>query len=369
MKQTSSPLRWVITLAVCSAIAYALYYFNQQQNAPASSAAPMEFPETVEAIKVGTTLWAPKTKALGEVVATRIITIRNELEGSIMTLNLPSGGKVKQGQLLVQLDSSEEQANLVNAKANLELAEIELRRNKKLYKQGVVSQDNYDKARIQVTIQQANIDAIASLIKKKTIKAPFDAVTGLHSLEVGQYLSSNSEINTLVSVDDKIWVDFKLPQQFSYIQTGTELLVKLPYAQEPIKGTILAKNTQLNRAARSLTFRAEITNKGQLLKPGIVVNVQVSTSPAVSAMEVPTSAIMRDQFSTYVYLLAPDKDNKNYRATRKEITIGEEFDSSTIVISGLSLDDQIVSLGAFKLRPDMLVTFDSKANSLDEASN
>ncbi|GLR72257.1 efflux RND transporter periplasmic adaptor subunit [Agaribacter marinus] len=366
MKQTSSIFRWLITLGACCAIAYALYYFNLRQNASAASNEPMEFPETVEAIKVGSTTWVSKTKALGEVVATRIITIRNELEGTIVALNLPSGGQIKQGQILVQLDSSEEQANLANARANLELAEIELRRNKKLYKQGVVSQDNYDKARIQVTIQQAKIDAITSLIDKKTIKAPFDAVAGLHSLEVGQYLSANSEINTLVSVDDKIWVDFKLPQQFAYIQTGTELQVKLPYDEVPVKGKILAKNTLLNRAARSLTFRAEITNTDQLLKPGIVVNVLVPTSVATQAIEIPTSAIMRDQFSTYVYFLTPAQDNKNYRATRREITIGEEFDSSTIVTSGLNINDLIVSLGAFKLRPDLLVTFDPKANALDK---
>ncbi|MCF2948247.1 efflux RND transporter periplasmic adaptor subunit [Paraglaciecola aquimarina] len=367
MKNTSQFTRWGITLVTCGTIAVILFYINQGQSNASVGQTPPELPEMVEAIQVSSTIWSPKTKALGEVVATRTITLRNELEGSIITLNLPSGGEVTQGQTLVQLDTSEEQARLANAKASLELAEIELRRNKQLYQQKIVSQDNYDKARIQVTIRQAEVQAINSLINKKTIKAPFNAITGLHTLEVGQYLSANSEINTLVGIDQKIWVDFKLPQQFANINKNSDVLIQSPHSEQSIKGKIVAQNTLLNKAARSLTFRAQIDNNQQLLKPGTVVSVLAPTTEPQEALKIPTSAIMRDQFANYVYLLTPAKDNKNYRAQRREIELGGEHGSDTVVTSGLVMNDLIVSIGAFKLRPDMLVTFNPKA-ALDQAA-
>ncbi|MGJ8680751.1 efflux RND transporter periplasmic adaptor subunit [Paraglaciecola sp.] len=368
MKNTSPLLRWSITVFTCGILATALFYINQKQSNASVGQTPPEFPEMVEAIKVSSTLWSPKTKALGEVVALRTITLRNELEGSIISLNLPSGGQVSAGQTLVQLDVSEEQARLVNAKAALELAEIELRRNKKLYQQKIVSQDNYDKARIQVTIKQAEVQAVTSLINKKTIKAPFDAITGLHTLEVGQYLSANSEINTLVGIDEKIWVDFKLPQQYANINKHSDVLIQAPYSEQTIKGKIVAQNTLLNKAARSLTFRAQIENNKQLFKPGTVVSVLAPTSEPTEALKIPTSAIMRDQFTNYVYVLTPAKDNKNYRAKRQEIDLGDEHGENTVVLSGLAMNDLIVSIGAFKLRPDMLVTFTPQA-TLEQAAN
>jgi membrane fusion protein (multidrug efflux system) len=367
MKKTRTLFRWGITITTCGAIAAALFYFNQGQSNASVGQNPPEYPEMIEAIQVSSTIWSPKTKALGEVVATRTITLRNELEGSIVALNLPSGGQVKKGQILVKIDTSEEQARLANAKASLELAEIELRRNKKLYQQKIVSQDNYDKARIQVTIKQAELQAITSLINKKTIKAPFDAITELHTLEVGQYLSANSEVNTLVGIDQKIWIDFKLPQQYANINKNSDVLIQAPYSEQTIKGKIIAQNTVLNKAARSLTFRAQIENNEQLFKPGTVVSVLAPTSEPLKALKVPTSAILRDQFANYVYLLTPAKDNKNYRAKRQDIELGDEYGENTVVISGLAMNDLIVSLGAFKLRPDMLVTFNSPAPSLQQS--
>lgn len=357
MKSTSPILRWSLTFIVCGAIAAGVYYFEQGKQASAVGQQPPEMPEMIEAATVRSTLWSPKTKILGEVISPSVVTLRNELEGTITQINFPSGGQVKKGQMLLQLDVTEEKAQLANVKANLELAEIELKRNKKLYKQKIVSQDNFDRARIQVKIKQAELEAINSLINKKTIRAPFDALTGLHSLEVGQYLSANSQINTLVGIESHIWVDFKLPQQHANIDTSSKVLIETPFSSQSVEGKIIAKDTVINKAARSLTFRAEIPNQDYLFKPGSVVSVLASTAAPSKALKIPTSSILRDQFSSYVYLLSPAKDNKNYRANRQDITLGDAHGKDTVVTSGLKMNDLVVQIGAFKLRPNMLVTF------------
>jgi membrane fusion protein (multidrug efflux system) len=357
MKTTSSVLRWLITLAACAAIAAILYLYNNKQSAANAPQQPPEFPEMIEAIAVSGTTWSPKTKTQGEVVATRSLTLRNELEGAIIELNLPSGGTVEKGQVLIRLDIREENARLANANANLELAQIELKRTKELADKKLVSQVQYDSARIQVKVRQAEIQGITSVIERKTIVAPFDAQTSLHTLEVGQFLAANSVINTLVGIDNKIWVDFNLPQQYVNIDRQTEVLIEAPFTEQPLTAKVIAQNISLNRASRSLTFRAELDNSAQLLKPGTVVNVSAPTAAPTSALKIPTSAIIRDQFSTYVYRLSPSKDNKNYRANRQNIQIGGEYGAHTVVTSGLEMNDLIVSIGGFKLRPNMLVNF------------
>ncbi len=368
MTSTNPILRWSLTIIACSAIAAGVYYLELKKRPSDVSQQPPEIPEMIEVATVKSTLWAAKTKALGEIVAPQVVPLRNEFDGIITQVNLPSGGQVEKGQVLLQLDISEEIAQQSNIKANLELAELELKRNKKLVNQGLVSQDNFDRARIQVKIKQAELEAINSVINRKTIRAPFDAITGLHSLEVGQYLAANTHINTLVGIEPYIWVDFKLPQKYADIATDSQVLIETPFSEQAISGKIIAKDTVINKAARSLTFRAQIPNQEQTFKPGAVVTVLTATSTPSQALKIPTSSILRDQFSTYVYRLAPAKDNKNYRVSRQDITLGEAHDNETIVTSGLSMNDQIVKIGGFKLRPNMLVSYNPEPSSLPQGN-
>ena len=126
--------RWSIIIAVCILIFALLAGFKVLQIREAIKFAE-SFPEpseTVEAITVSTAQVQPTITTLGSIVAPQTITLHNEIEGRITAVHFKSGATVKQGELLIELDSSEETARLHAVEARAELAQIDLKRVKKL---------------------------------------------------------------------------------------------------------------------------------------------------------------------------------------------------------------------------------------------
>jgi len=367
--------RWITVVAICVFIFVALagYKAFLISKAIAFGESFPEHSETVEAVLVSKKPWTESLSALGEVVAPQSVEIRNELEGKVAAVGFGSGASVRKGQLLLQLDAAEEQAQLKAAQAEAELAKLALQRYSKLMKSNASSKDQYDQANSQYAVALAHAQALQATIDKKTLLAPFDAVAGLHQFEVGQFLSANTLVTRLVGTGSDVWVDFSLPQQQAALAIGTAIEVTASNLLPTVaNGKIIAKDPSVSPTSRNLRFRALISNAPVALKPGIAVDVKIAASASDASIVVPSSAIRHDTAGPYVFVIKkvtkPADENKHtqameqLRASRRAVMLGSEQSKQTVVISGIEVGEQIATNGSFKLHDGMLTYINNPAS-------
>lgn len=356
-----SKRRWLLALLGCVVLVAALTAFkvSQIRDAIAFAASFPEQSETIEVVVAQPRDWQSTVAASGEVIALRSLELRNQLEGQIVALGFNAGAAVSQGQLLLQLDSREEQAQLKAANAQTALAELATKRYQKLLNQNAASRDRYDQAQSELAVTKANAESLRARIDKKTLRAPFDAVSGLHNLEVGQYIAANTLITHLIGTDQQVWVDFNLPQQQSAVSLNTPVnITSTGLLKKPLRGTVVAKDAAVMTQSRNLRFRVQVNNAEGLLKPGALVEVEVPMAETQAAMILPATAIRHDNFGAYVYLVVETVDEKNnttLRAQKQTVVLGPNQGEQIIVLSGVERGDVVASNGSYKLRSGLLV--------------
>jgi membrane fusion protein (multidrug efflux system) len=349
--------RWVWTFLFCLLVVSVLGFvkFNQIKAAIAFGESFPEPSETVQSIEVSQSQWQSTLNVMGEVVATRSLDLRNELEGVITHVGFVSGAKVLKGSVLLQFDVENEAAQLAALQAQVSIVQLDVNRFSELLKSNASSQDQLDRAKAQLTIAKANVRALQSTINKKTLIAPFDAMVGLHQLEVGGFLSANTMITRLISVSDAVWIDFLVPQEHTNITEGDVVKVKSSsLLTDTHTAKVIAMSQEIDLASRNLGVRALWSNAPKQIKPGALIEVQLSVGNNLSVVKIPSVAVRYDAFGSYVFILNKDK-NSDWRATRQSIEVQTKVNKTTIVTSGLSIGQTVASIGSSKLREGLLV--------------
>lgn len=348
--------RWIAVSAVLGGTIFGLYsYKSSLQEAAAAQGASMPEPSaTVSAVEVSTVNYQETVKVSGEVQAYKQLIISNEFAGKIIHLNAVSGSEVKKGQMLLELDHSDEDARLIAAKAKLTLNERTLSRYKKLEKTDEISADLVDNAQANVQIAKSEIAVLNSIISKKKLVAPFNAKVGIHTLEIDQYLDKNSQVLELVGVNEFTWIDFYLPQVYQELPLGTQVSLKPMNSNNVLTAEIIAVDPQLSATSRNLKYRAQIASNALPLKPNTLVSIIAPVADQSTLIAVPDLSIKRDPFGSYVFVLE-EADGGSYRAKQVKITLGEREADHVMVLNGLTEGQLIANKGSFKLFPGMKV--------------
>ncbi len=360
---------WFLIVVVCLAILFGLGYYKYTQ-IQAAIAFGASFPEPVESVEAFVALeevWQPTTSVTAELVAVQSVDLSTELAGRIVEVGFAPGAKVRAGQVLVQLDISEQKAQLAAARADAEIARLDLMRNQRLIASGAAAEDARDRAKARFDASTAFVDRLLAVIDKHTLRAPFDAYAGLHVLERGQYLDKATFVVRLIGVSDQIWVDFTLPQQQALMVEGTEVQVLADEPEISVPASIIARDAFVNLQSRNVRFRAVADNTQSGFQPGSLVHVEVPVGKRRIATLVPDTAVRRDAFGASVYVLKPAEESARAaeRASKRAVQLGAKRGSFVIISGGLSAGERIAAVGAFKLREGVLVR--SVAGKLSES--
>ncbi len=359
----SKSKRWLVVFLGCLLLLLALtgYKVLQIRHFMAIAASYPEPSETVEATVVKPENWQDSVTTVGEVLAPQTVELRNELEGRVVAVGFRAGDNIKKDQMLLQLDASEDIAQLRAAQADAQLANTALARYTKLVTQKLVSREQYDQARAQYAVAIAHAQALQAVIDKKTITAPFDGRAGLHHLQAGQYLAANTVITQLVGSLTTVWVDFSLPQQQSGIALETPISISASGTlTAPLTGKIIAADSAISTTSRNKKWRAAIANTDEQLKPGMLVDVQVPITAEHNVIAIPATAVQYNDAGNFVYVITP-ADNNTLRATARSVTIGTEKNQRIVIESGLQADERIATSGSYKLHNGMLVNIKEAA--------
>lgn len=288
-------VRWLITLTLCAAALAGLYYYKTGQWLAAEQAAAStpEYGETVEAMTAQPVSHRTHIEVLGETVAPQWLELRNALAGTIEQVNFRAGEQVEVGQLLVQLDIREETADLRAAQSSLRAAKQAWQRLAKLRRSDVASQQRLEEARSTMAAQQARVEVLQSRIDRKTLRAPFSGVAGIHDLQPGQYLEVNSVLTTLTGTPGYSWVDFRVPQVYPQLVLGTDVEVLLLDGQHA-SARLSAVSPEIDAASRSRLYRAKLSYTEGANVPGhrASVRVQLPVGELQQLIRLPVTALL-----------------------------------------------------------------------------
>ena len=320
-------------------------------------------PSTVSTAIVHEEQWPDTLSAIGSVNAAQGVIVAPEIAGTVTQIAFESGATVNQGDLLVKLDTSSEDAQLRAMEAQVQLAKLNAERTKVLRANNTVSQSELDQAEATLLEAQANADNIRATIAKKTIRAPFAGRLGIRLVNLGEQLDVGKSIVSLQSLTP-MYVDFSLPQQdLEKLQTGLKVLVTADaYPGKKFEGDLTAINPDLNATTRSIQLRASFANADQLLRPGMFVRVQVELPGEEKVLAIPATAILSAPYGDAIYLLEPQvaAGVTNLVAQQKFIRTGRALGDFVSVESGLKPGDRVVSAGQFKLHSGDRVLVNNK---------
>lgn len=350
--------RWAIALIITlgTIVGLGLLKFQQVQAAIAFGESFPEPSAAVQTMTTNTESFSSSYKVTGQARALQVIDLHNQLPGTIINVNFSAGDIVSAGQLLLSLDTSAELAQLNSAKASYTLAKSTLARNKKMLVGNKVSQQVVDSSLADYQIALANIANIESIISKKQVRAPFSGRVGIDTFEVGQFLSENSLITTLIGDNDKIWVDLKLSQTRERLLINSQVFIQQinkKKSNPKISATVIAKQTQMNSGTRHMAYRVVLDNSNQAISHNELVNVYITDSPKTVVM-VPNLAITRSDQGDFVYRLVQDEQSM-VRADKLPVELGPRFGDKQVILSGLESNVLIATIGAFKLSQGLLV--------------
>jgi membrane fusion protein, multidrug efflux system len=322
-------------------------------------------PETVTSAVVTRDSWESLLTAVGSLDAVQGVTVTAEVTGKVARIAFEPGTRVAAGDLLVQQDISEETAQLRSAEATADLARINFERAEKLLPDKVISQSDYDNYRAKLTQALAEEDNIQAVIAKKTIRAPFAGRLGIRMVNLGQVINEGQAIVTLQSLDP-IFVNFLVPQQqLARMQNGLEVRVTsdaLP--GQVVDGKITAINPEVDAATRNIRVQATLSNSDEQLRPGMYANVAVVQPDKKDVLTIPATAVLYAPYSDSVFVIeeakGPDGKPAGKTVRQQFIRLGEKRGDFIAVISGLEVDETVVSTGAFKLRNGQAVVVNNK---------
>ncbi|MEO6848894.1 MAG: efflux RND transporter periplasmic adaptor subunit [Chthoniobacterales bacterium] len=310
-------------------------------------------PEAVTSMTVKEEEWKPVLKAVGSLQAVNGVVVTSDLPGMVAQIAFESGAHVKKGDLLVQIDTRQEQTQMASAQAKLKLTELNMQRTNDLYAKRVSAKSDYDAVVAEYQQALAHMHEMQAAIDRKTIRAPFDGVLGIREVNVGEYIESGKKVVPLQSLDP-IYVNFAVPQQFlESLKIGATVDVKVKgIGDENFKGTLNAINSMVDESTRNIQVQGTICNTNDKLRPGMFVDIDVPM-PVSHVIVIPSSSISYAPYGNSVYVIEDTKgpDGKISKTVKQVfVKTGQTRGDQIAILSGLRTGQEVVTSGVFKLR-------------------
>jgi membrane fusion protein (multidrug efflux system) len=348
--------RMVVMLALTASFVGALGFvkFQQIQTAIAQGAAFQPPPEAVTTIVAVEEVWPNTLDAIGTVAAVQGVTVSADLPGTVARIGFDSGRAVREGEVLVELDTRQERAQLAAVEAGRDLAGLNFDRMQGLLNERVISRAEFDNATAEQKQTVARVGEIRAAIDRKTIRAPFAGVLGIRQVNLGQYLGGGDAIVSLQSLNP-IYANFGVPQQEAgQVRIGRSVRVTAGDATGvEFVGRVTAIDSTVNESTRNVQVQATFANPSGTLRPGMFVQTQLTVGTGRQVVTLPGSAVSYAPYGDSVFVVTDLKtpDGQLYRGVRQQfVKLGGGRGDQVAIVDGVKAGDEIVTSGVFKLR-------------------
>ena len=305
--------------------------------------------QTVSEAVIGSRPFTDEIRVLGVARGRRSVNITSSTSELITRVLFTDGQRVAAGTPLVELQAREEDAGIIEARAEVAQAQRQYDRYKTLADRGIAPRVTAEDAETGLATAQASLNAAQARRGDRMIRAPFAGVLGLSSVTAGTLVSPGGIITTLDDIA-VVRVDFPVPERYlGVLRAGTPIRASIDaYGDEVFGGRIALIDTRINEQTRAVTARAEIPNPGARIRPGMAVRVAVEqgqrTSPAA-----PEAAVQYEGEGAFVYRIARGEGGST--AQRVEVETGSVEGGFVEILSGLNVGDRIVGSGLNRIQP------------------
>lgn len=374
-------MRRLLLLLVLVALGGALYWKREEATVLATAhvpalapylggkAAPVAAPaRVVPAVPVVLARAERKTMpltidAVGTVQPVASIQVKPRLDSQIASIDVKEGALVKEGDMLLQLDSRSLKAQLAQAealiakdKAQIEQARRDFARADDLLGKRIGTEVQRDTASTTVKTQEAQLaadtaqrDNVATLLTYTEVRSPVAGRVGSIALKAGTAVrSADAQAIMTVNQIDPIYVQFAVPQTlFAEMRTSFAagaVAVEALVGSATVKGTLAFVENTVDLATGTVLARALMANTDERLWPGAFVSVRAMLGTQADAITVPAAAIQLGQTGPYLFVI-----RENRKAALTPVTIARTVAGEVVISSGLSGGEQVVVDGQLRL--------------------
>ena len=341
----------IVGFVFAAIIGYQMFVATMMKQFLASNAQP---PATVTATQVKAEAWQPQLASVGTLRAIQGVEISAEIAGLVKKVHFRSGDEVKKGDLLLEMNSDEEAAQLLALKANRKLAEINLKRDEQQFKVHAISNSKLDASKAELSSRRAAEQQQQAIIDKKRIRAPFAGRLGITQINPGQYLNPAERIVTLQN-GRALYIDFSMPQKYvTQLQKGQTISVDTGNGAQAISGTISTINSVVDNSTRNVQVEGLIDNSDGKLLPGMFVNVTIDIGAPQNLLTLPQTAISFNAYGSTLFVAREEQGAEEGEtqlvAQQLFVKTGDKRGDQVAIIEGLKEGETVVTSGQLKLK-------------------
>jgi membrane fusion protein (multidrug efflux system) len=289
--------------------------------------------------------WRDSIEALGTTRANESVTITAKVSEIVRKVAFESGDVVEAGAVLVDLSSGAQLAGLEEARAAYQEAERQLTRQQELADRQLIAVSQIDTQRAARDAARARMNVVRAALSDRVITAPFAGVLGLRQVSPGSLVTPGTPIATLDDIS-VIKLDFSVPERFlAVLARGQDIAARSEtYPDRAFEGKVTSVDSRIDPVTRSIAVRAEIQNPELLLRPGMLMAVQLFQEPR-DTLAIPEIAVLQVGMDSFVYRVTAEET-----AERVPVELGARRKGEVEIVRGLTAGERIVTEGAVKLR-------------------
>jgi membrane fusion protein, multidrug efflux system len=307
-----------------------------------------------------------RIQVIGNGEAYKTVNVKAQVDGLLQQAHFTEGQDVKEGDVLFTIDPrpfeaalQQAEANLARDQAQLKNAQDQYNRNAELFKEGIVSRDQYetfhttaDADRATVKADQAAIETARIQLGYTTIRSPISGRTGSLAIQVGNLVKNNDAALVTINQISPLYVDFSVPEQYlteikQRFAAGPVLVeAAIPDSPgRPEQGKLAFINNMVDTTTGTVLLKGVFPNSGKRLWPGQFVNVTLNLASKRSVV-VPSQAVQNGPQGRYVYVVKADKS-----VELRPVVTGVTEAGSTVIEKGIVPGETVVTDGQLRLFP------------------
>lgn len=321
---------------------------------------------TVSTVEAKPDVWKPSIEAIGTVTASRGVDLTVEATGIVRERLFSANQRVKEGEVLVQLDDAIQQADLAAARAQANLDQQTLERALELRDRQVGSTVTLQAAEAAATASAAQVERLEAALRQKQLRAPFDGAIGIPRINVGQFLQPGVSVATLQNLD-LMYADFTVPEQrLGQLEMGQKVRLSIDGSEDEYSGEVIGIDPKVDPSSRLVSVRAAIENPSGHLTPGQFARINVELPQEDGIIALPQTAVVTSLYGDYVYAVRKiEGDEEKLEARQVFVDVGRRTGPLAEIRSGIVEGDIVITAGQNRLNNGTPVAIDNTLNPAD----
>lgn len=297
----------------------------------------------VAPVRTGTII--DRVESVGTVRAREAVTITTKVAGIVTAVRFTEGQRVREGDVLMELDAAALRAEIDQARAQLDNARTQLARARALPAGQAVAQARVDELETLARGAEGRLRQTQARLEELRLVAPFSGRVGLRQVSPGALIQPGTPVTTLDDIG-RVRVEFSIPEvNLARVQVGSTVVARsAAYGARRFEGRVAIMDTRIDPGTRTIRLISDFDNPDEALRPGLFLTVELTLESRTNAMIIPEEALDPIGERIFVYAI------RDGRARRLPVQLGLRIPGEVEIREGLTREDQVVVRGLQRLR-------------------